>query len=142
MDLIDERIGARVRDRRRQLRMSQAQVAEICGITYQQIQKYEKGLNRVSAGRLARIAVALGVPPTYFYDFGLETDTLAEGVARIEIARSWSGGAQSAADLFDQIKTPAVRKAVLTLLEALTRAEAPGNAEQRPLVGRKAETEG
>lgn len=65
LDLI---LGRRLRQRRRMLRLSQQVVAERAGTTHQQIQKYECGVNRVSAARLWQIAEALGVPVGYFFD--------------------------------------------------------------------------
>ena len=65
---VDRHIGARVRDRRVLLGLTQQQMAELIGVTYQQAHKYEKGINRVSAGRLYRIARALGVQVSHFYE--------------------------------------------------------------------------
>ena len=61
-------LGRRLRSRRRLLGMTQRQVADKVGVRFQQIQKYECGANRVSAGRLWRIAGALDVPVGYFFD--------------------------------------------------------------------------
>ena len=61
-------MGARVRDRRIFLGLTQQQMAELIGVTYQQAHKYEKGINRVSAGRLYNIAQALGVDVSYFFE--------------------------------------------------------------------------
>jgi transcriptional regulator with XRE-family HTH domain len=55
----DRHVGARMRERRIMLRLTQQQMAELIGVTYQQAHKYEKGINRVSAGRLYHIAQAL-----------------------------------------------------------------------------------
>jgi transcriptional regulator with XRE-family HTH domain len=57
-----------MRERRIMLGLTQQQMAELIGVTYQQAHKYEKGINRVSAGRLYRIARALGVQVSYFYE--------------------------------------------------------------------------
>jgi transcriptional regulator with XRE-family HTH domain len=65
---VDRHVGARVRDRRILLGMTQHQLAGLIGVTYQQEHKYEKGINRVSAGRLYRIALALGVQVSHFYE--------------------------------------------------------------------------
>jgi transcriptional regulator with XRE-family HTH domain len=65
-------VGARVRDRRILLGLTQHQVADLIGVTYQQEHKYEKGINRVAAGRLYNIAQALGVEVSYFFE-GLQT---------------------------------------------------------------------
>ncbi len=68
---IDRRVGARVRERRIMLGLTQQQLADLIGVTYQQAHKYERGINRVSAGRLYEIAQVLSVPVGYFFD-GLE----------------------------------------------------------------------
>lgn len=67
-DNIDAHIGGRVRLRRMMSGISQEQLGEALGVTFQQIQKYEKGLNRIGAGRLYRIAQILDVAVEYFYD--------------------------------------------------------------------------
>jgi transcriptional regulator with XRE-family HTH domain len=69
---VDRYVGARIRERRILLGLTQQQMAELIGVTYQQAHKYEKGLNRVAAGRLYSIARALGVDVSYFYE-GLQT---------------------------------------------------------------------
>ena len=68
----DRYVGARLRERRILLGLTQQELAALIGVTYQQAHKYETGINRIAAGRLSRIAQALGVPIGYFYD-GLTT---------------------------------------------------------------------
>src|SRR5512133_4381836 len=70
---IDRYVGARIRERRIMLGLTQQQLADLIGVTYQQAHKYERGINRVSAGRLFEIAQVLSVPVNYFFD-GLEQD--------------------------------------------------------------------
>lgn len=65
---IDIHVGSRVRARRMMLDMSQEKLAEAVGITFQQIQKYEKGTNRIGASRLSQIAQALKVSPGFFFE--------------------------------------------------------------------------
>ncbi len=65
---IDVHVGRRVRQRRTLLGMSQTQVADQLGITFQQFQKYENGANRISASRLYQTARVLDVPPSFFFD--------------------------------------------------------------------------
>jgi transcriptional regulator with XRE-family HTH domain len=67
-DSVDRFIGARVRTRRMLVGMSQGKLGEALGITFQQIQKYEKGTNRISVSRLHQIAEILAVPIGYFYE--------------------------------------------------------------------------
>src|SRR5438309_9753053 len=68
---IDRYVGARIRERRIMLGLTQQQLADLIGVTYQQAHKYERGINRISAGRLYEIAQVLSVPIGYFFD-GLE----------------------------------------------------------------------
>lgn len=78
---LDAYIGARVRMRRLMLNMSQEALSGKLGVTFQQVQKYEKGLNRISASRLFELAQALRVPIGYFYD----------GLDEVEPARPGNG---------------------------------------------------
>jgi transcriptional regulator with XRE-family HTH domain len=71
---IDRHVGARVRERRIMLGLTQQQLADLIGVTYQQAHKYERAINRISAGRLFEIAQVLGVPVNYFFA-GLEQDS-------------------------------------------------------------------
>jgi transcriptional regulator with XRE-family HTH domain len=64
---IDSHVGNRVRMQRILLKMSQEKLGEALGITFQQVQKYEKGVNRISASRLQQIAQFLNVPPSFFF---------------------------------------------------------------------------
>ena len=65
---IDRIVGARMRERRIMLGLTQQQMADLIGVTYQQAHKYEKGINRIAAGRLSSIAQALGVEVGYFFE--------------------------------------------------------------------------
>ena len=65
---IDVHVGSRVRLRRNMLGMSQEKLGEALGITFQQIQKYEKGANRVGASRLQAIATVMNVPVSFFFE--------------------------------------------------------------------------
>lgn len=67
----DRYVGSRIRERRVMLGLSQQQMANLIGVTYQQAHKYERGINRISAGRLFEIARVLRVPVGYFFE-GLE----------------------------------------------------------------------
>src|SRR6201994_4101758 len=80
---IDVQVGNRVRIRRMLIGMSQEKLGDLLGLTFQQVQKYEKGVNRIGAGRLYEIARILGVPIDFFY----------EGVAGTEGGVAESGGA-------------------------------------------------
>ncbi len=90
---IDRHVGARVRERRIMLGLTQQQLADLIGVTYQQAHKYERAINRVSAGRLFEIAQVLSVPVSYFFD-GLEQDHDRSATPRermcLELARNFA----------------------------------------------------
>lgn len=89
----DRHVGARIRERRIMLGLSQQQMADLIGVTYQQAHKYERGINRISAGRLYEIAQVLGVPVSYFFE-GLDNQRVSDLTARqrmcLELARNFS----------------------------------------------------
>jgi transcriptional regulator with XRE-family HTH domain len=85
-DDIDFHLGKRMRRRRRLLGLTQQQLAEACGVRFQQIQKYECGANRVSAARLWRISSALEVPVNYFFEGLNDEITVVPGPTRDESA--------------------------------------------------------
>jgi transcriptional regulator with XRE-family HTH domain len=90
---IDKHVGARIRERRIMLGLTQQQLADLIGVTYQQAHKYERGINRVSAGRLFEIARVLTVPVSYFFE-GLDAQTGRSASPRermcLELARNFS----------------------------------------------------
>src|SRR5581483_9956485 len=65
---IEQHVGSRIRQRRIMMGLTQQQLADLIGVTYQQAHKYERGINRVSAGRLFEIARVLGVAVSHFYE--------------------------------------------------------------------------
>jgi transcriptional regulator with XRE-family HTH domain len=84
---IDVHVGSRIRMRRQLINMSQERLGELLGITFQQVQKYEKGANRISASRMFFTAKTLGVPVQFFFEGlpGGEGDSvLREGIATDE----------------------------------------------------------
>src|SRR6266581_6072744 len=70
---VDRHVGARIRERRIMLGLTQQQLADLIGVTYQQAHKYERGINCVLAGRLFEVAQVLSVPVSHFFD-GLEQE--------------------------------------------------------------------
>ncbi|HEX9570356.1 MAG TPA: helix-turn-helix transcriptional regulator [Rhodospirillales bacterium] len=90
----DRYVGTRIRERRVMLGLSQQQMAELIGVTYQQAHKYERGINRISAGRLFEIAQVLGVPVDYFFDglggAGGENELHERQRMCLEVARNFS----------------------------------------------------
>jgi transcriptional regulator with XRE-family HTH domain len=90
---IDRHVGARVRERRIMLGFTQQQLADLIGVTYQQAHKYERGINRISAGRLFEIAHVLSVPVNYFFEGleGEETRTISPRERMcLELARNFA----------------------------------------------------
>ena len=77
---MDKHVGQRIRERRTLLGLSQQQLASIIGVTYQQAHKYERGLNRISAGRLFTVAQALDIEPGWFFE-GVAGEVAAEEVS-------------------------------------------------------------
>lgn len=82
--VVDAHLGQRVRQRRWMLGLTQQQLAERVGVRFQQIQKYETGENRMSAGRLWDLAEALRVPVDFFYE-GLSGASSVNGAAQSEV---------------------------------------------------------
>ncbi|NLS07091.1 helix-turn-helix transcriptional regulator [Rhizobium sp. P32RR-XVIII] len=125
---IDVHVGSRVRTRRLLLGLSQVQLAEQIGVTFQQVQKYEKGMNRIGASRLLKIAEVLSVPPSFLFQQdgasprrldGDETPDSADPVG--EFLRSKEGLALNQAYL--KITDAKVREKVLSLVKAMAAAE-------------------
>lgn len=89
----DRHVGTRIRERRIMLGLSQQQLADMIGVTYQQAHKYERGINRISAGRLFEIAQVLTVPVGFFFE-GLDGERAAELSPRqrmcLEVARNFA----------------------------------------------------
>src|SRR5215213_9287306 len=89
----DRCVGARMRERRIMLGLTQQQLAELIGVTYQQAHKYEKGINRIAAGRLSSIAQALGVEISYFFEHAQADQANVEPSPQqrllLELARSF-----------------------------------------------------
>jgi transcriptional regulator with XRE-family HTH domain len=119
---IDRHVGARIRMQRIVRGMSQTKMGNAVGVTFQQVQKYEKGVNRVGASRLQQIASVLKVPPDFFFDgasakavtnASMET-TLTEG-----FISSRDGVALSKA--FTKISDQKMRRSIVSLVEQIAR---------------------
>jgi transcriptional regulator with XRE-family HTH domain len=116
---IDRKVGQRVRSRRLEIGMSQERLAELLGVTFQQVQKYEKGVNRIAVSRLWDIANALELPVARFFD-GVSSRGVAEAKQEfVDDALSTPEGAQLMA-LFASIKSQRLRRRVLDLVRTLT----------------------
>ena len=114
----DVEIGRKIRALRLQRGMSQSQLAEAIGLTFQQVQKYEKGTNRVSAGRLQQIADVFGVLITFFYS-GLGARTKKADVQSAGIALVQSKGAMRLLTAYAVISSRATKYALVVLAESL-----------------------
>lgn len=131
---IDVHVGSRVRLRRNMLGLSQEKLGEAIGLTFQQVQKYERGANRIGASRLLELSRILDVPVSFFYDdqdpvrapavtgfgeteqAGYDTDLLHRRDT-IELV-----------DAYYQIDDPAVRRRLYDLAKALAAGEQPADS--------------
>ncbi|WP_342633216.1 helix-turn-helix transcriptional regulator [Microvirga flavescens] len=116
----DRHIGRQIRARRIAIGMSQERLGELLGLTFQQIQKYEKGINRVGAGRLLEIGAFLQVPIAYFYEGLSEYKTSPgpeETIASMILATS---DGQRLARAFSAIDKTQIRRKIIELMEAMS----------------------
>lgn len=136
---MDVHVGTRVRLRRMLLGMSQEKLGEHLGLTFQQVQKYEKGVNRIGASRLSELAKVMGVPVQFFYDEAPAgthsasepavgfTETPGESYV-VEFLGSRDGMELNKA--FARIKDPKVRRSIVELVRALA-GEEEGQSQDR-----------
>lgn len=128
---VDLHVGARIRLRRKVLGVSQERLADQLGLTFQQVQKYERGANRVSASKLYEIGRALDAAPGFFYeglrdDGRLQQPGMAEGASPTAFVHDPTltpEGVELAA-LLPKIRRARVRKRVLELVRALAEEDA------------------
>jgi transcriptional regulator with XRE-family HTH domain len=121
---IDRHVGNRVRQLRIQHNISQGTLAKQLGVTFQQVQKYEKGTNRISAGRLVHIAQFLGVTPPYFFDGAPQVtgkkEEAGQSPHQAAIAKFVaSDDCLALAKAFRRIDDVTIRRAVVRMVEAL-----------------------
>lgn len=124
-DPIDKHVGSRVRMRRLLLGMSQNKLGVGLGISFQQIQKYEKGDNRIGASRLQGMANILGVPVAHFFDEAPDSEATAAtdgGNNPIADALATPDGVRLV-HAYSEIQSPVVRRRVVSLVEAMTAEE-------------------
>lgn len=124
---IDTYVGARVRMRRMLIGLSQEKLGERLGLTFQQIQKYEKGTNRIGASRLQQIATILDAPIAYFFEGAKVGTEERKGFAEkspsyIADFLSTSEGLQLN-KAFLRIKQPRVRRKIIDLVKSLADGE-------------------
>ena len=111
---VDAHVGQRIRNRRKELGFTQSKLADALGLTFQQVQKYERGANRVSASKLWEISDVLEVGLTYFFE-DMPTDEPIHEAADEEVKRLLNA--------FESIADPALRHAVISLAEQLRRSQ-------------------
>jgi transcriptional regulator with XRE-family HTH domain len=135
--VIDVHVGSRVRLRRNMLGLSQEKLGEALGLTFQQIQKYERGVNRIGASRLMEIARVLDVPIAFFYD---DTDPVRappipkdlDEAANRDPARDYLAR-EDAAELvasYYAIKDERLRRDLFDLIKALWVKDNPGSSRR------------
>ncbi len=137
---VDQLVGSRIRERRRAINMSQTELARKIGVTFQQVQKYENGVNRIGAGRLSAIAQALGVSMTFFFGEAGAAEPSAAGDA-IEAALR-DPGTVALVRAYAAIPDTATRRSFLQLVRTVAGespqepdgedADADTEAERRP----------
>jgi|SRR5690606_7715215 len=122
-DELDAEIGRRLREARIVRGMSQTELGEALGITFQQIQKYEKGLNRIGSGRLFKISRILRLPVTYFYD-GLDEATTAPSRAEEEVEPDEALATKTirVARLLNELPEGEIKESVFKLIRSFARA--------------------
>jgi transcriptional regulator with XRE-family HTH domain len=121
---IDKHVGSRVRMHRMMLGMSQEKLGDKLGITFQQIQKYEKGTNRIGASRLQQIALALSVPVAFFFEGAPMPESMSSGLSEpaspayvSDFLATSDGLALTKA--FMKVKDPRVRRRIVELVESI-----------------------
>jgi transcriptional regulator with XRE-family HTH domain len=123
---IDIHVGSRIRLRRNMLGMSQEKLGESLGITFQQIQKYEKGTNRVGASRLQAIASIIGVPVAFFFEDAPGQETMGnrgfaeEGSTSFAVEFCSTPEGLQLNRGFVKIADPKVRRRIIDLVKSLS----------------------
>jgi transcriptional regulator with XRE-family HTH domain len=110
----DREIGARIRLRRKALGVTQIALADALGVTFQQVQKYEKGVNRVAAGTLLKLAQRLDCPISY-----LLGEEGGGGAEQIPPSVMVTPGAYELLDAYSRIQSPETHAALLTIARSL-----------------------
>lgn len=125
---IDKHVGSRVRMRRMMLSMSQEKLGGALGLTFQQVQKYEKGTNRIGASRLQQISHILQVPVAFFFEGApvaqhAESNTEAPSPSYVSDFLATSDGL-ALTKAFMEIKEPKLRRRIVDLVEEIASREA------------------
>jgi transcriptional regulator with XRE-family HTH domain len=127
---IDKHVGSRVRMRRMMLGMSQEKLGDALGLTFQQVQKYEKGTNRIGASRLQQISLILQVPVSFFFEGAPAPPGMGGGFAEgaspeyVQATLSTSDGL-ALVKAFSKIESARLRRRVVDLVEEMAGGEKP-----------------
>ena len=116
----DKELGQRIRVRRVELDISQSDLAKACGISFQQIQKYEKGINRVGVARLQQIASHLKVPITFFYNQDGGDKSVREVESLLFLDSAFSLRLLRA---YSKIRDQSVQRTMVTLMENIVESQ-------------------
>ena len=121
---VDKHVGSRVRMRRRMLAISQEKLGHALGLTFQQVQKYEKGTNRIGASRLEQIARILQVPVGFFFEVVSDASVTGEPDERTRLLDEINQFISSPEGLrlvqaFLRIENPDVRRRVVALVQEI-----------------------
>ena len=127
---VDKYVGSRVRMRRIMLGMSQEKLGEALGLTFQQVQKYEKGTNRVGASRIQQIAEILQVPVSFLFEGGPSGTPGANGFAEVASPSYFSYFLATSEGLaltkaFTRITDSKLRRSIVDLVEQIAAREGP-----------------
>jgi len=120
---VDVEVGKRILLRRKMIGMSQGTLGTALGITFQQVQKYEKGTNRVGSSRLSNIAQILGVPVSYFFGELSAADNKDDSIALNDPVMAFlaTDEGRQLNIAFGKISSPAIRKRVVGLVAAISK---------------------
>ncbi|HWW49251.1 MAG TPA: helix-turn-helix transcriptional regulator [Xanthobacteraceae bacterium] len=129
-DPIDKYVGSRVRMRRIMLSMSQEKLGDALGLTFQQVQKYEKGTNRIGASRLQQIADVLQVPVQFLFEGGPTASVSADGFSEAPSPAYVSDFLSTSEGLaltraFTKIQDAKLRRSIVDIVEQIAARETP-----------------
>ena len=128
-DPVDVHVGGRLRERRQLLRLSQGEVGSRLGLSFQQIQKYERGTSRIGASRLYRLSKILGVPVDFFFEdmpMGVVAASKHRAAVIADDAIPTPREVRMLVRAYSRLPAVPVRRHILDLIKAVTRACSDG----------------
>ncbi len=121
---IDKKLGELIRQRRLEIDMSQERLAELIGVTFQQVQKYEKGINRIAASRLFEISKALDISIARIFErLPTKGHRMSEETSAVDAALATAEGVQLVS-LFSAVKSVRIRRRIVELVRAVAEEHA------------------